>query len=143
MSNQSCRGAAIWRARTSFTAICNRSSPPISIRCSIVASWRDPIIWLELIDRYLIAAERNHLEAIICVNKIDLAEDEDACRAEMRPYEDAGYHLIFTSAVAGEGIAALREMLRGQTTALAGMSGVGKSSLLTACNRDSDFGQER
>ncbi len=98
----------------------------------IVASWRDPAIWLELIDRYLIAAARNHLVPILCVNKVDLAEDAALCRAELKPYCDLGYPVIFTSVVTGEGISELRKVLRQQTTALAGLSGVGKSSLLAA-----------
>jgi ribosome biogenesis GTPase len=98
----------------------------------IVASWRNPTLWPELVDRYLIAAERNNLSPIICVNKIDLAEDIAICRADLRSYLDLGYRVIFTSALAGYGISELRETLRGQTTVLAGMSGVGKSSLLNA-----------
>ncbi len=97
----------------------------------IVASWREPAIWLELIDRYLIGAERNHLLSIICVNKMDLAEDRSACRAALRPYEDLGYRVIYSSAVTGEGQDALRAALAGRTTALAGLSGVGKSTLLS------------
>ncbi len=98
----------------------------------IVASWRDPAIWLELVDRYLIAAERNNLRPIICVNKVDLAEAEAICRKTMQPYLDIKYRVLFTSALTGEGINELRQVLQGQTTVLAGMSGVGKSSLLAA-----------
>ena len=98
----------------------------------IVASWRAPHFWPELVDRYLIAAERNNLVPVICVNKVDLAEDVTTCRAEVQPYLDLGHQVIFTSAITGEGIDELRQMLRGQTTVLAGMSGVGKSSLLNA-----------
>ena len=47
----------------------------------IVAAWRDPAIWLELVDRYLITAQRFHLAPIICVNKTDLAADGEVCRA--------------------------------------------------------------
>jgi ribosome biogenesis GTPase len=101
-------------------------------RLLIVASWRDPVIWLELIDRYLIAAERYNLSPIVCVNKVDLAEDEAICRATLRPYLDLGYRVIFSSALTGVGVSELGEILRGQTTVLAGMSGVGKSSLLAA-----------
>ena len=54
----------------------------------IVASWRDPVIWLELVDRYLIAAQRYDLRPIICVNKMDLAEDMAICRATLQPYLD-------------------------------------------------------
>jgi len=96
----------------------------------IVASWRAPHFWPELVDRYLIAAERNNLPPIICVNKVDLAEDMAECRAAAQPYLALGYRAIFSSALTGEGIDELRQALRGQTTVLAGMSGVGKSSLL-------------
>jgi ribosome biogenesis GTPase len=98
----------------------------------IVTSWRQPHLWLELVDRYLIAAERNGLSPIICVNKVDLSVDVAICRAELQPYIDLGYRVIFTSALTGTGIGELRDTLRGQTTVLSGMSGVGKSSLLNA-----------
>jgi ribosome biogenesis GTPase len=98
----------------------------------IVASWRDPIFWPELTDRYLIAAERNNLSPIICLNKIDLAEDVADCQSALRPYLKLGYQVLFTSALTGEGVRALREVLRGHMTVLAGLSGVGKSSLLSA-----------
>lgn len=98
----------------------------------IVAAWRQPHIWLGLIDEYLIAAARNNLAAVICINKIDLARDENECRALVQPYADLGYRLLFTSAVTGTGVAGLRQALQGRTTVLAGLSGVGKSSLLSA-----------
>jgi ribosome biogenesis GTPase len=98
----------------------------------VVASWRDPALWFELVDRYLITAERNNLSPVICVNKIDLAEDPGEYRAALRPYQSLGHQVFFTSALTGEGVGELRQSLRGQTTVLAGMSGVGKSSLLNA-----------
>jgi ribosome biogenesis GTPase len=98
----------------------------------IVASWRDPHIWLELIDRYLIAAERCNLQPIICVNKIDLAEDIEAPRATLQPYRDLDYPVTFTSALTGKCVGKLRKALSQRTTVLAGLSGVGKSSLLSA-----------
>ncbi len=98
----------------------------------IVASWREPPIWLELIDRYLIAAERNALVPIVCVNKVDLACDAEACRCELQPYLQLGYRVLFTSATRGDGVDELRQQLLGKTTVLAGPSGVGKSSLLQA-----------
>jgi ribosome biogenesis GTPase len=98
----------------------------------IVVAWRNPPIWLELIDRYLIAARRNNLSPVICLNKVDLADDVATCRAELAPYADLNYELIYTSTVTGYGIDALRARLRHRTTVLAGVSGVGKSSLLTA-----------
>ena len=98
----------------------------------IVSSWREPNIWLELIDRYLIAAERNYLSPIICVNKTDLVEDEAVLEATFQPYRTLGYRLVMTSARANEGIDELRTILRDHSTVVAGLSGTGKSSLLTA-----------
>ncbi len=102
----------------------------------IVSSWREPIIWLELIDRYLVAAERDNLPAVICVNKIDLLEDEAECQATLEPYQTLGYRILLTSALTGEGIDELRDLLQSRTTVLAGLSGVGKSSLLSAVQPD-------
>jgi ribosome biogenesis GTPase len=98
----------------------------------IISSWRDPHIWLELVDRYLIAAERYNLLPIICVNKIDLAESVETPQATLQPYQDLGYRVIFTSALTGKGVGKLRKVLSQRTSVLAGLSGVGKSSLLAA-----------
>jgi ribosome biogenesis GTPase len=98
----------------------------------IVASWHNPPLWPELVDRYLIAAQRNHLAPVICVNKIDLAPDSSACRTALQPYIDLGHQVLFTSALTGAGVSELRTVLQGRTTVLAGLSGVGKSSLLAA-----------
>lgn len=98
----------------------------------IVAAWREPAIWFELIDRYLIAAKRTHLPAILCVNKIDLAADRRECEAVLQPYRDLGVEVILTSAERGEGIETLRTLLSHRISVLAGLSGVGKSSLLSA-----------
>jgi ribosome biogenesis GTPase len=102
----------------------------------IVASWREPYIWPALIDRYLITAQRNHIEAVICINKIDLIEDQAELEAITKPYQDLDYHLLFTSVVYETGLASLNELLRDATTVLVGLSGVGKSSLLTAIQPD-------
>ncbi|MBN1138797.1 MAG: ribosome small subunit-dependent GTPase A [Anaerolineae bacterium] len=98
----------------------------------IVASWRDPALWPELVDRYLIAAERNRLAPVICVNKVDLAKDIAECHAALQPYVNLGYRVILTSALTGKGVGKLKDTLRGKTTVLAGLSGVGKSTLLNA-----------
>lgn len=100
-------------------------------RVLIVAAWRKPKLWPELVDRYLIAAQRNHLDAAICINKIDLVEDQRELEETIQPYRDLGYPVLLTSAETGAGIPALRELLIGEVSVLAGLSGVGKSSLLS------------
>jgi ribosome biogenesis GTPase len=102
----------------------------------IVSSWEEPPVWLELIDRYLIAAAEGQMESLICLNKIDLALDTRACREEMAIYQELGYTVLFTSAETGAGIDELRQHLASKQTVLAGLSGVGKSSLLMAVQPD-------
>ena len=98
----------------------------------IVSSWREPIIWLELIDRYLIAAERSGLDPVICINKIDLAADSTEVAESVRTYNDLDIRVVLSSATTGEGVGELRHILTGRTTVLAGLSGTGKSSLAAA-----------
>ena len=98
----------------------------------IVSAWRNPALWLELIDRYLVAAERFQLAATLCVNKIDLAEELDECHAMLAPYRALGYPVVMTSALTGVGLDGVRLLMANRTTVLSGLSGVGKSTLLSA-----------
>jgi len=114
----------------------------------IVSAWRNPAIWTELIDRYLITAQRTGITPLICVNKLDLASDAADVDAAMQPYRSLGYTVLLTSVEQGVGIDALREHLRGKISAVAGLSGVGKSSLLSAVQpgfelRTGDVNEER
>lgn len=103
----------------------------------IVVSTMKPPFDREIIDRYLVSSENLNLEAVICVNKMDLlpAEGEHSRAAlmqEMKVYSDMGYQVIFTSALEKTGIDAFAAALKGKTSVLAGYSGVGKSTLLNA-----------
>jgi ribosome biogenesis GTPase len=83
------------------------------------------------LDRFLVVVEANDLQPVIVVNKLDLVNPEET-KALFRPYEEAGYVVYYTSVVAGQGLAEVREALKGKESALVGPSGVGKSSLLNA-----------
>jgi ribosome biogenesis GTPase / thiamine phosphate phosphatase len=96
-----------------------------------VFSIREPAPSLRKLDRFLVEAERNDLPAVICVNKVDLVAPGEA-RRTFKAYEEIGYPVLYTSATRGDGIEALRLTLRHKLTAVAGSSGVGKSSLLNA-----------
>lgn len=98
----------------------------------IVASWRQPNVWPELIDRYVIEADRTGVTPVICLNKIDLAEDQNEVEQFAAVYRALDCPVILTSAVTGVGLDDLRETMRGKRSVLAGLSGVGKSSLLSA-----------
>ena len=98
----------------------------------IVSSWREPPFWPELVDRCVIAAQRNGLTPVVCVNKVDLVDEVQELDEAVLPYEMLGHPVVQTSAVTGEGIDVLRGVLQGSTTALAGPSGAGKSTLIAA-----------
>jgi ribosome biogenesis GTPase len=84
-----------------------------------------------MLDRFLVIAAAADLPALIVVNKLDLVDEAEA-RARFAAYERAGYRVLFTAAKRAQGVAELSEALCGRTSALAGPSGVGKSSLLNA-----------
>ena len=95
----------------------------------IVASAAQPRLKPNLLDRYLVTAERAGIEPIICINKVDLVD-----RADLQPivgvYGQLGYRVLLLSATEGWGIEPLKSLLAGRETAVTGQSGVGKSSLL-------------
>ncbi len=84
---------------------------------------------LNLLDRFLILMERQNLETVICFNKQDIASPEEK-ESLRRAYETCGYRTLFVSVLEREGLNALRGLLAGKTTTVAGPSGVGKSSLI-------------
>lgn len=79
-----------------------------------------------LLNKFITLAEFSNLaEIVICVNKIDLAEEKNF----LAEYESL-YKIIRTSTLTGEGIDDLKKILSEGVTVFAGPSGVGKSSLL-------------
>ncbi|TWU57492.1 ribosome small subunit-dependent GTPase A [Rubripirellula reticaptiva] len=95
----------------------------------IIASAAQPGLKPVLIDRFLLTAKQCDVEPVIVLNKVDLVEP-----TSMQPiigaYAAMGFRVLMTSAEDGTGVDYLRELLQGKQTALAGQSGVGKSSLL-------------
>lgn len=93
----------------------------------VVAAAKSPDPNTSLIDMMLVNAEINGIEAIVCINKSDLADVSELEKI----YNSAGYKTVVVSAETGEGIEDLFELIKGKIAAFAGVSGVGKSSLLT------------
>ncbi len=83
-----------------------------------------------VIDKFLINARLCDIPAIVCVNKADLVNEKEI-EAIRDIYKEA-YTVIAVSAVTGKGIDELKTLLSGKKTALAGPSGVGKSSIINA-----------
>lgn len=95
----------------------------------VVFAVTEPEPHFNLLDRFLIMMERKDIPVVLCFNKKDIAEDEEIKKLE-QIYESCGYPIVFTSARMQENIDEIRELLNGKTTAIAGPSGVGKSSLI-------------
>ena len=83
---------------------------------------------LVLVDKFLVMAEMNDVEAVICINKSDLAS-QDAL-AEYKAIYEGIYPVIAVSAKTGDGMDELKKAVSGKTAALAGPSGVGKSTII-------------
>ncbi|MBQ6230999.1 MAG: ribosome small subunit-dependent GTPase A [Eubacterium sp.] len=82
-----------------------------------------------LLDRFLILMDLQHVKTIICFNKEDIAGD-DELETLREMYSSAGYQVLATSVKEGRGIDELRKVIKGKTSILAGPSGVGKSSMI-------------
>ena len=95
----------------------------------LVVSMKLPNPDLLLLDKQLVYAEYNKIKPIICLNKIDL-EEEEIIENIAKIYENIGYEVIKTDAKNALGIDKLKEKLKNNITAFSGNSGVGKSTLI-------------
>lgn len=98
----------------------------------VAAAHPRPDFWL--LDRFLVLAEAADIPPRLIVNKIDRLTDKDRpeVEAEVAVYQKIGYPIYWVSAKTGQGIAEVRSAMDGRISAVAGPSGVGKSSLLNA-----------
>ncbi|MFD2670195.1 ribosome small subunit-dependent GTPase A [Marinicrinis sediminis] len=98
----------------------------------LVFSVTEPSLNLQLLDKFLVHIESAGLDALICLTKSDLAnEEEQACYEQAEQlYRQIGYDVYVTSSKEGTGVAAIHQALEGKIGVFAGQSGVGKSSLL-------------
>lgn len=97
----------------------------------IIASVAQPSLKPALVDRFLLTAAQCDVQPLIVMNKIDLIDPAELA-VTVGTYASMGYPVLLTSATSGQNIDQLSERLRNRSTALAGQSGVGKSSLLNA-----------
>lgn len=99
----------------------------------VVMAFKEPECDWQLVSRLFVYAEKEDLEGLLCLNKIDLAaspgENPDYYSERIDKFP---YPCLFTSAKTGMGIESLAEALQGKFSVFAGPSGVGKSSLLNA-----------
>ena len=107
-------------------------------RVFIVVTLYFPEIKLPFLDRILLTCEVYGIHATIVLNKVDIFRKEfpEELADFHRIYEGAGYSVIETSALTGEGIDTLRDCIgsleEGRVCLFSGESGVGKSSIIKA-----------
>lgn len=94
----------------------------------ILFAYSQPKLNPDLLDKFLISVESQNIPAIICFNKKDLVEESEQQRIH-KIYENCGAEVLSISAASGTDLKELRQLLEKKTTALAGPSGVGKSTL--------------
>jgi len=84
------------------------------------------------IDRFLASAEAYRVPVVLVFNKSDLLDDDELHYQQMliHLYETIGYECRAISAETGDGVDALKSMLKEKITLLSGNSGVGKSTLI-------------
>ncbi|HWI53251.1 MAG TPA: GTPase RsgA, partial [Symbiobacteriaceae bacterium] len=100
-------------------------------RLLIVMSARQPDFHTTVLARHLIYAERQGVTPIICLTKADLVPPAQA-EAWLAPFRGPGYATVVVSGTRGRGIDDLKVLLAGQTTAVMGTGGAGKSTLIAA-----------
>lgn len=108
-------------------------------RAVLVTTLFQPETAREFIDRFLITCQAYKIPVVIALAKIDLARElPEAVEDFKLTYTKAGYRVIELSALGGEGVESIREIVKEGTTLLSGNSGVGKSTLIKALDSSVD-----
>lgn len=100
--------------------------------CLLVVTIKNPETATTFIDRFLATSEAYHVPTTIVFNKTDLLTKDELEYLEALEYlyRNIGYNTIRTSALSGDGIEEIKQLLPGKFTLLSGNSGVGKSTIL-------------
>jgi ribosome biogenesis GTPase / thiamine phosphate phosphatase len=110
-------------------------------QCLLLVTMANPRTSTGFIDRFLLTAEAYHIPVNIAFTKQDIIDPKSMVKqlrvAEM--YRSIGYPVSLVSAMTGDGVDALRDLLRDKTTLIAGHSGVGKSSILNTLDPSLDL----
>ena len=97
-------------------------------RLVVVAAMAEPDLKHGLIDRYLLIAAHNGIDATVVLTKTDLRTGD----ATRELYARIGIPAFAVCAISGAGVDGVRAHLAGKACVVAGQSGVGKSSLVNA-----------
>jgi ribosome biogenesis GTPase len=117
--------------------------PPLANLSQVVFinCFKHPNLDTEAVDRFLFSIAAYGIDAVIVFNKMDLLNDAEAAElaAAERYYNDIGYRILHTSVPQKQGISELVDICRNKTSAFTGLSGVGKSSLLSLIFPGAEF----
>jgi len=102
----------------------------------VIVTSPPPILSLDMIDRYLVAAENLNIQPLILMNKMDLVNDAQEMEQLLSEYIALDYPVLFCSAKTQDGIKEVSKFFENKNCVLVGASGVGKSSII-ACLTDS------
>ncbi len=99
----------------------------------IVLSISNPSFDYMLLDKELVLCKSKNITPILCINKVDLIENNNELKEELNNitqiYKKLGIQIIYTSTISNTGINDFKNLLKGKTSAFSGNSGVGKSSI--------------
>ena len=99
----------------------------------IVLSITNPSFDYMLLDKELVLCKSKNITPILCINKVDLIENNNELKEELsnitQIYKKLNIQIIYTSTLSNTGINDFKNLLKGKTSAFSGNSGVGKSSI--------------
>jgi ribosome biogenesis GTPase len=100
----------------------------------LVITISQPRTSLGFIDRFLLSAEAYHIPVVLVFNKLDLNTHEEQTIQDdwIEKYKSIGYKCLQTSAINGNGIEEMKDLMKNGTNMFSGHSGVGKSALINS-----------
>lgn len=106
----------------------------------VVSSLTDPKPNFSVIDKFLAVAEMNNVDIVLCFTKSDLVSEKEI--DYMKEVYSSCYPVVFLDLKQENGINDLMPYLFEKRSALAGPSGVGKSTILNALRSRQDSDHE-